>query len=498
MYNIKANDVTVTSDSNNAVYGSFVVTGENCVIKNITITNKGDKKQEDGTTPNTAVRNGINAACSKLTVTNCTFNNNNSENGIKNGLSIWPTNENVTYNISENTFIGFKTSVSGYASTAITIAGGVSKPQVIEGHGTSVLAKMTDEQDRAIIDGNTFNDCKGDYCREDWTNGNKVYCKSISNGDNLALEYAADSAKYYVTNNIERKSNATVKSGTILEIASGKTMSLVGGAELTVNGEVTGTITGKDATSKLIIGESGKYGSLEKGTYLWMNDSWTKVNDGITMGDGLVENDGKLSTSFIWSSSENIGTESSVETINGLSYYKDGSYLRLQVKKDDKVVAFDKVFITANDHTDQSKCGVALKTTTIKGTKVGEPKYNDLDGSVREKADWTAAKGYESIDYKGTDLDNNENSKYIFYGVRQGGETTELKKSRTVGFAAGDVREIELVLNPLENLDNGTYTVTIQSMKQENCSTDESDKKLGNEITYTFTVTNKVITVNNK
>ena len=241
------------------------------------------------------------------------------------------------------------------------------------------------------------------------------------------------------------------------------------------------------------------------------SSSWTKINDGITKGDELVENNGKLSTSFIWSSSENIGTnlvENNGKT-NGLSYYKDGSYLRLQVKKNNAVVAFKDVFKSVNDSStnnkhdaDSDKCGLLLKTTTVKGTNVATPKYNDLDGSVREKADWTAAGKYGEKDYKGTDLDNNENSKYIFYGVKQGGKDSaskpELKKSRTVGFAAGDVREIELVLNPLTDLANGKYTVTIESMKQKDCSTNVSDEKLGNEITYTFTVTDKVITVNNK
>ena len=275
VYNVKVNNVTITSGSNNTVYGSFVVTGEKCVINNITITNQGDIAGQ-----NTVVRNGINAACSKLTVTNCTFNNK-SQGGITNGLSIWPTNTSVNYKIAGNTFNGFKASDSGYDSTAITISGGITKESITGIKEASKLADMTDEQDRAIIDGNEFFDCKGDYCREDWTNGNKVYCKSISNGDNLALEYAADGAKYYVTNNIERTSNATVKSGTTLEIASGKTMSLAEGKELTVNGKVTGTITGKGETSKLIISENGKYGNFGKGTYLWTNNEWVNEKTAI-------------------------------------------------------------------------------------------------------------------------------------------------------------------------------------------------------------------------
>ena len=299
-----------------------------------------------------------------------------------------------------------------------------------------------------------------------------------------------------------------------IESGEGKTVEIYGNytipenTEVNVKGTVTGIIKGTNSTSKLKVGDNGTYGELAKGTYVWMNDSWLLEGTNIIKNGELTNNNGQLSTSFIWSSSENIGTKA-IETENGLSYHKDGSYLRLQVKKENEVLPFDKVFKSATDNdngkhdVNSKECGLLLKTKKIKGNQnIGE-RYNDLDGSVRERADWTATGGYESIDYKGTDLDNNKNSKYIFYGVRQGkglidSEDINLYKSRTVGFAAGDIREIELVLNPLADLANGKYTVTIESMKQKDCSTNASDEKLGKEITYTFTVTDKVITVNNK
>ena len=284
-YKITKEKVTITADKSVTVHGSFIVTGEECAIKNITIMNKGDKKGE-----NTAVRNAINAACSKLTVTGCNFKINNPEGGISNAISIWPTKSDVKYDIKGNKFEGFKNNDSGYTSAAIIISGGVAKPQITGIETPSVMANMTSAEDEAIINGNTFVDCKGDYCREDWTTGNKVYSKSISNGDNLYLEGAADSAKYYVTNDIERKSNATVKSGTTLAISSGKTMTLSDGVELTVNGEITGKLTGKGATSKLIIGENGKYGNLEKGTYLWTNNEWVNEKTAIVSTEEELRN----------------------------------------------------------------------------------------------------------------------------------------------------------------------------------------------------------------
>ena len=296
-----------------------------------------------------------------------------------------------------------------------------------------------------------------------------------------------------------------------IEVGSGKTVEIYGkntlSSEITipsnttveVKGTVTGTIKGTGSTSKLTVGDNGTYGELAKGTYVWINDSWVKEGTNIIENGGLTNDNGQLKASFIWSSSENIGTGVAIETENGLGYYKDGVYLRLQVKKGDQVVAFNEVFKSAKDESNgkhsvnSNECGVLLKTKKIKGNQNIEEKYNDLDGSIREKADWTDAGGYDKKDYKGTDLDNNKDNKYIFYGVRQGKglinkEDVNLYKSRTVGFKEGDVREIELVLNPLAELAKGEYTVTIQLMKQVDSSpTTITDTTIGNPITYSFT-----------
>ena len=301
-----------------------------------------------------------------------------------------------------------------------------------------------------------------------------------------------------------------------IEVGSGKTVEIYGeytipaNTTVDVKGTVTGTIKGTDNTSELIVGDNGTYEKLAKGTYVWVKDSWVKKGTNIIENGGLTNDNGQLKASFIWSSSEDIGTGTAIETENGLGYYKDGVYLRLQVKKDNNVVAFDKVFKSAKDdskgkHNVNSKeCGLLLKTKKIKGNQdIGE-KYNDLDGSIREKADWTAIGGYGEKGYKGTDLDNNKEKKYIFYGVRQGKglinkEDVNLYKSRTVGFKAGDVRKIELVLNPLTNLGAGEYTVTIQLMEQKDSSpTTITDTSIGKAINYSFTVNEGgTITVNN-
>lgn len=218
-------------------------------------------------------------------------------------------------------------------------------------------------------------------------------------------------------------------------------------------------------------------------------------------GDGKLSNDGKgtLKATFNWNSLNGVGTKVAEPDVNGLNYYSDGAYLRLQVTKvdgDDKgVKTFNDVFKTAKDDDNTPNkhksvcedCGLTLKTI-IDGNEAHKPTEDDKEGSLIEKADWNAYSNYYS-----TKLDNSENDKYIFYGVRQNKD----KGTRTVGFKAGDERKIELVLRPKLEANNGTYTVTIQLMQQMDSErNNKSDKVLGDKITYTFTVNNESITVN--
>ena len=188
---------------------------------------------------------------------------------------------------------------------------------------------------------------------------------------------------------------------------------------------------------------------------------------------------GTLSASFEWGSSEKIGTNK-VDDNNGLSYYSDGAYLRLQVKKDGDVKKFDEVFKTGEeDHSVGDGCGLTLKTTII-GNNSHTPKEDDMDGSLREQADWTNnLKAYHS-----TKLDNSDTNKYVFYGVRQNKE----KGTRTVGFNEGDIRTIDMKLRPKSGLEKGIYTVTIQSMEQVDSNQNTATDKTGNTITYAFEV----------
>ena len=122
---------------------------------------------------------------------------------------------------------------------------------------------------------------------------------------------------------------------------------------------------------------------------------------------------------------------------------------------------------------------MTLKTTII-GNNSHTPKEDDMDGSAREKADWTN----NLAAFNSTKLDNSTKDKYIFYGVRYDMKTG----TRTVGFNKGDMRTIDMKLRPKSGLEKGIYTVTIQSMEQVDSNQNTVTDKTGNTITYTFEV----------
>ena len=112
-------------------------------------------------------------------------------------------------------------------------------------------------------------------------------------------------------------------------------------------------------------------------------------------------------------------------------------------------------------------------------------KVNDMEGSNRERADW----GVKDINYNQyhTNLPNND-KKYVFYGVIQNINVG----TKTIGFGINESRKITMKLKPKSDLEQGTYTVTVELVQQGN-----EGKSLGT-IDYTFTVNaDKTITVNN-
>ncbi len=277
-----------------------------------------------------------------------------------------------------------------------------------------------------------------------------------------------------------------------IDDASGKTVEIYGEytipakTTVEVKGTVTGTINGTDSTSKLTVSDNGTYGELAKGTYVWMNDSWLLEGTNIIKNGELTLDESKkeLSTSFTWSSSEKKGSANGVIS-NGYNYYTDGVYLRFQVKSENQAKKFNEIFSTKDGvkHEQDGTCGMTLQTNN--------GKVNDMEGSNREKADWgdligkTEEEKTKYFNQYSTKLKNDKKN-YIFYGVVQG---KDFGGTKTIGFEAGDSRNINMVLRPKADLADGTYTVTVELVQQG-----ENSESLGT-INYAFTVKNKVISV---
>ena len=222
--------------------------------------------------------------------------------------------------------------------------------------------------------------------------------------------------------------------------------------------------------------------TVEGGTFADGYTHNTTPKENVKLGelekkDGLKNTNGTLSTSFQWKSNLGIGSLNAVESGN-YKYYDDGAYLRFKVKKDNTSKKFVDVFNTVEGvkHAIGDNCGMTLQTNS--------GNVNDMDGSNRERADW----GVQGINYNQyhTNLPNDKN--YVFYGVIQNINVG----TKTIGFGINESRKITMKLRPKTDLEQGTYTVTVELVQQGN-----EEKSLGT-IDYTFTVNaDKTITVNN-
>ena len=196
----------------------------------------------------------------------------------------------------------------------------------------------------------------------------------------------------------------------------------------------------------------------------------------IVGGEELTTKDenGTYKASFTWSSTKGIGTANGyTPESSDYTYYTNGAYLRFQVTdKDGKVKAFDEVFadVDGETHENDDKGGMTLQTDN--------GNVNDMDGSMRELADWTN----NMNDSKKTNLPNDTDSKYVFYGLIQNKDVG----TKTVGFNAGDSRTVNMTLTPKADLEAGKYTVTVEAMQQG------KNEPFGAPITFEFTVSEPV------
>ncbi|MGI5893926.1 MAG: pectate lyase-like adhesive domain-containing protein [Candidatus Merdivicinus sp.] len=285
------------------VYGSFVVVADGVSFDGVTIKNKGDA------TNTKADRNAINFVGSEITIKNCVFDASDSTE-FANGVSIFPTETSVNYTIIGNTFKAYDDDVESFSPSGITIASGVTINESYKAFfGVTKDAVMpNDVDDYTIATGNQFIGCSIDYSRDDWKSGNKVYARSISNGDNLLLQNAAEEASYYVTGNITRDEAATVKAGTTLTVTAGKT--LTAAANITV--EEGGALVGETG-SVLVVNSGVTVDDKNAGIYTWDGENWVK-----DAGTALVGTEEELETALSGDAKEIVLTQN-IDTTKTIS-----------------------------------------------------------------------------------------------------------------------------------------------------------------------------------
>ncbi len=331
---------------------------------------------------------------------------------------------------------------SGTAGTLNISAG------TITGNLTVDAANATVNNAATVSGTITINNVSGNTWNEN-ASGNTILFNDTDAGTNLVIGAGQTVANLTLNGpaNVTVPSDATVSSLTVAPTADGSkignagTILVIGG---TGSVEVSGNGTVLKSTN-----ENVTTGKIET-----PDQKLTEVNE-------LVEAEGIYSSSFTWESTNGIGTKL-VEKSGRYNYFSDGAYLDITVKNESGTnLAFNTLFDAMTLQTDGGS------VDEIQGT------------AGRQLADWN---GVDTGFY--TKLKVAE-SKSVFYGVRQTGQTTAVGMTRTVGFNAGDSRKIDLALTPKAELEAGTYTITIQPKQQVGVT---SGVNLGNAITYTITI----------
>lgn len=189
------------------------------------------------------------------------------------------------------------------------------------------------------------------------------------------------------------------------------------------------------------------------------------ANQSLKKSGELSKSGEVYSASFNWSSENGIGSGSVSKHTSpgGYKYFGDGAYLDITVKKG------ENEYLTFND---------VLASLTLQTKADGAVDSISGNATGRQAADW----GKPDANHSGTKLTGNIPGKSVFYGVRQNNSNGVA----TVGFNAGEKRDINLTLTPKSDLGVGIYTVTIQPKQQESATVGNN---LGEAITYTFEIT---------
>ena len=252
------------------VYGSFVLkeSASGSAFDAVTIFNQGDNGGGEH-------RNAINAYVSELTVRNSVLNAGGS--AFANGLMILPSASTVRFTIEGNRFVGYQNGVDGWSTTGILITSNypMESKAFFEAEA-SHSAMLETLDDYTIITGNTFENCKNDYTRNQMGDRTTIQCTANSATDNFRLSSGEEGSRFYVTGSVTRNSDTEILDGATLTVVSDAVLTVKAGVSLTVSGTLEGEVRGADDTAKLVIAEGGRYQELESGTYTWNGSGWMK------------------------------------------------------------------------------------------------------------------------------------------------------------------------------------------------------------------------------
>ncbi len=257
-------------------------------------------------------------------------------------------------------------------------------------------------------------------------------------------------------------SNVVITKASSVNVAAGTTITTLkaDGATTVNNAGTIADVTGSAAVTVTGDGEVKK--STNTNVTVPTNGPANVIVNGLT---DLTPADGVYSASFRWGSSNGIGTKL-VETPDRYSYFNDGTFFEITVKKaGGENLVFNDVF---QDFALVSDGG---NKDSLKGTDSG-----------RQFEDWNGTNAVAGTNFA-TKL-KTDDSNAVFYGVRQTGKTTAEGMTRTTGFKANTARKVDVEMTPLAGLAAGTYTVTFQAKQQTGATTSDN---LNAVQTYTFT-----------
>ncbi|MCD8270198.1 MAG: Ig-like domain-containing protein [Parabacteroides sp.] len=127
-------------------------------------------------------KNAVSVIAKKVTITNCDFKGSvqtgHGNEWVVNGIVLFPTNANPTYTVTGNTFTMFKgeTADKKWTATAIIMADGYTLDK--KENGQVVLPAVSNFNETAIANANTYTDCFADYIHT--TNSKYVYSRTQS------------------------------------------------------------------------------------------------------------------------------------------------------------------------------------------------------------------------------------------------------------------------------------------------------------------------------